>query len=160
MALNPVTELEAIVDALDADRVPYALCGALALGLHGHPRATKDIDLLVESANLDRAIATAKRAGFDVPARKMIFGLKAGKHHEVQRVSKLDSETGELMPLDFLVVNDELSEVWETRLTLDTGTRKLVVVSRAGLATMKRIAGRAQDLVDVAKLEGADADEE
>lgn len=160
MPLNPVTELEAIVDALTAEGVPYALCGGLALGLHGHPRATADIDVLVEAADVERALATAKRIGFDIPARKMIFGRRTGKHREVQRVSKLDPETGALLPLDFLVVNDELAEVWATRITIDTGTRKLTMVSRAGLATMKRIAGRAQDLVDVAKLEGTDDDDE
>ena len=62
------------------------------------------------------------------------------------------------MPLDLLVVNDELVEVWDTRITIDTGVRKLTIVSRAGLATMKRIAGRAQDLADIAKLEGTDED--
>ena len=159
MPLNPVTELETLVDALHADEVPYALCGGLALGVHGHPRATADIDLLVEGSDLERALAVANRVGFDVPARKMIFGLRQGKHREVQRVSKLDPDTGELMPLDLLVVNEELSEVWHTRLTLDTGARKLCVVSRAGLATMKRIAGRGQDLVDLAKLEGTYEDE-
>jgi hypothetical protein len=53
-----------------------------------------------------------------------------------------------------LLVNDELAEVWSTRISVDTGVRSLTVVSRAGLAIMKRISGRGQDLVDVAKLEG------
>jgi hypothetical protein len=159
MALNPVTELEAIIDALDADGVQYAICGGLALGLHGHPRATDDIDLLIDAAELQRALIAAKRVGFDIPARKMVFGLRSGKHREVQRVSKLDPESGDLMPLDFLLVNDELIEVWNTRITIDTGVRKLTIASRAGLATMKRIAGRPQDLADIAKLEGTDEDE-
>jgi hypothetical protein len=159
MALNLVTELEALIDALDADGVPYALCGGLALGIHGHPRGTKDIDILIEPGDLDRAIAVAKRMGFDIPARKMIFGLREGKRREVQRLSKLDPDTNDLMPLDFLVVNDELRDVWNERMTLDTGARRVTVVSRVGLATMKRLAGRAQDLVDIAKLEG-NADDE
>lgn len=108
MALNPVTELEALVDALNGDGVPYALCGGLALGIHGHPRTTIDIDLLVEAADVSRALVVAKRVGFDI---------------------------------------------------LDAGARRLSVVSREGLATMKRIAGRAQDLADLARLEGTDDDE-
>jgi hypothetical protein len=159
MALNPVTELEAIIDALNADGVPYALCGGLALGIHGHPRATEDIDILVDAADLVRALAAAKRVGFDIPARKMIFGLREGKKREVQRVSKLDPQTGDLMPLDFLLVNDELVDVWSSRITVDTGVRKLIVVSRAGLATMKRIAGRTRDLADLEELEGKNDDE-
>ena len=38
--------------------------------------------------------------------------------------------------------------------------RAIVVVSREGLAMMKRLAGRRQDLADVAKLEGNDDDED
>jgi len=44
--------------------------------------------------------------------------------------------------------------VWATRTTFHAGKRRMTVVSREGLATMKRIAGRPQDLVDLAKLEG------
>jgi hypothetical protein len=132
----------------------------LALGLHGHPRATKDIDLLIEPASLDAAMTCVKRLGFDVPARKMVFGLRSGKHREIQRISKLDPQTGTLLPLDFLLVNDELAEVWATRTTMQAGPRKLAVVSRDGLATMKRMAGRIQDLADIAKLEGNTDEEE
>jgi hypothetical protein len=159
MALNPVTELEALVDALNADGAEYALCGGLALAVHGHPRATIDIDLLVEASGLERVLAVAKQVGFDVPGRKMTFGVRDGRPREVHRVSKLDPDTGKMLPLDLLVVNEDLAEVWRTRLILDTGTRKLSVVSRAGLAIMKRIAGRTQDLADLEKLEGAQEDE-
>ena len=160
MALNPVTELEALIDALDTDGVEYALCGGLALGIHGHPRATKDIDLLVIATAVESALAAARRAGFDVPARIMTFGLRTGRPRSVHRVSKLDPSSGDLLPLDLIVVNDDLAEVWTTRLTIDTGSRKLSVVSRSGLATMKKLAGRGQDLVDAAVLEGRTDDEE
>lgn len=160
MALNLITELEALLDALEADGVPYALCGGIALGIHGFPRATDDIDLLVEASQLDLALAIAKRVGFDIPARQMVFGLRSGKRREVKRVSKLDSDTGELLALDFLIVNDELTDVWNTRMRVAAGERTISVVSRMGLVTMKKIAGRGQDLVDIAKLEGTYDDEE
>jgi len=57
------------------------------------------------------------------------------------------------------VVDDELEEVWAGRVELMVGRRQMTVVSRAGLATMKRIAGRQQDLADLAKLEGTDDDD-
>lgn len=158
MAMDPVTELEALLDVLDADHVPYALCGGLALAVHGFPRQTKDIDILVEPANVDRALAAAKRAGFDIPARKIIFGLRTGTPREVR--SKLDDPTGKLMKLDLLVVNPELERVWTTREVVEADARKLTVVSREGLAVMKRIAGRPQDLADLARLEGTDEPDE
>ena len=49
-------ELVQLIDALEAAGAEYALCGGLALAVHGHPRFTKDIDLLVPAealANLD-----------------------------------------------------------------------------------------------------------
>ena len=160
MGMDPVTELEALLDVFDADGVPYALCGGLALAIHGYPRQTKDIDLLVEAATVDRALAAAKRAGFDVPARKIIFGLRAGTPREVHRVSKLEDASGKMMTLDLLVVSTDLEGVWATREVVVAEQRRITVVSREGLATMKRIAGRPQDLADLAKLEGTDESDE
>jgi hypothetical protein len=160
VALDLITEFERLIDALNAEAAPYAVCGGLALAVHGHPRATKDIDLLVLGADLDRILEIARRVGFDIPARKMIFGLKVGAHREVHRVSKIDPADGGLLALDLLVVNPELQPVWDTQIQTPSADRTLRVVSREGLATMKRLAGRGQDLVDIAKLEGRTDDSE
>jgi hypothetical protein len=47
---------------LEALRVPFAVCGGLAVGAHGHIRATDDIDLLVgdEAFETDGPIVTLK----------------------------------------------------------------------------------------------------
>lgn len=160
MPLDPISELEGLVDAFEAAGVEYAVCGGLALAVHGHPRATMDIDLLIRSEEITNAVAVAKHVGFDVPARKMTFGLRTGTPREIQRISKLDPETGALLPLDLIVVNAELEQVWATRTTFHAGKRRMTVVSREGLATMKQIAGRPQDLADLAKLEGTDDEDQ
>ena len=159
MALDLIAELEGLIDAFDRDGIEYALCGGIALGVHGYVRATRDIDMLVPAEQLDRALVTAKACGFDVPGRKMVFGLKAGTPREIHRVSKLDPDTGELMPLDLMAVAHEYVSVWADRTKVLWRQRNLAVVSREGLATMKRLAGRPQDLADLAKLEGNDDDE-
>src|SRR5689334_10099024 len=115
MPLDPVTELATLVDALESDGVPYALCGGLALAVHGHPRMTKDIDLLIRAEDLDRVLAVARSVGFDLKTRRMRFGLRVGKVREVQRVSKIDPDTGDLLMLDLMFVNDELEAVWTAR---------------------------------------------
>lgn len=46
MAEDVIATLDAVIDALHAAGVAYALCGGLAVNLHGHVRATRDIDLL------------------------------------------------------------------------------------------------------------------
>jgi hypothetical protein len=163
MAFNLIDELEALVEAFDREGIEYAICGALALGYHGVVRATDDIDVLVSPAQLADAIRVARSVGFDVPARKMTFGLKAGVPRDIQRVSKIDSANGNLLTLDLLVVAPDLEEVWKTRIHIEpVPSKRLVVVSRDGLATMKKIAGRDQDLIDLRNLEraGASDDEE
>jgi len=157
--MDLIAELEGLIDAFDRAGIEYALCGGIALGVHGYVRATQDIDMLVPTEQLDHALATAKACGFDVPARKIVFGLKTGTPREIHRVSKLDPTTGDLMPLDLMVVAHEYTEVWNARTKIAWRQRNLAVVSREGLATMKRLAGRPQDLADLAKLEGNDDDE-
>lgn len=48
-------ELERVVLALDDAGVPHALCGGLAVAVHGHVRATKDIDLVILASDVERA---------------------------------------------------------------------------------------------------------
>jgi hypothetical protein len=46
--------LRRLVERLDAEEIPYALLGGLALAEHGYPRLTEDIDLLMSPAGLER----------------------------------------------------------------------------------------------------------
>lgn len=156
MALDLIAELEALLAALAQEQIEYALCGGIALSVHGHVRATTDIDLLVRAADVDRVKTVARALGFDIPARVMTFGLRVGKPHTIHRLSKLDPSTSELMPMDLLVVEPVYEAVWQGRISLHYRGKPLSVVSREGLATMKRMAGRPQDLADLAKLEGDD----
>jgi hypothetical protein len=109
MALDLIAELEALLEAFERGGIEYALCGGLAVAVHGHPRATMDIDVLVRAEQLTSAIQVARGVGFDLPARKMMFGLRAGKPREM---------------------------------------------------AMKQLAGRPQDLADIALLEGTDEDDQ
>mgnify|MGYP003501368860 FL=1 len=54
---------------LNANRVEYLLVGGYAVGLHGYPRATIDIDLWVRatSGNADRVMRALRTFGFDLP---------------------------------------------------------------------------------------------
>jgi hypothetical protein len=52
--LDPPQELAAIVDALNAAGVEYALCGGLAMAVHGEVVATADVDLLVREEDVTR----------------------------------------------------------------------------------------------------------
>ena len=50
--LDITDELKALVNELNRHQIEYALCGGLAMGVHGRTRATVDIDLLILSESL------------------------------------------------------------------------------------------------------------
>ncbi len=54
---------------LNAHKVEYLLIGGYAVGYHGYPRATADMDIWVAvyPANADRIVAVLKEFGFDLP---------------------------------------------------------------------------------------------
>ena len=49
--MNLKDELFLIVETLERGGVEYALCGGMAVAVHGYVRATKDIDLLIPRAS-------------------------------------------------------------------------------------------------------------
>ena len=159
MALDLIAELEAVLDALAGATIEYALCGGLAVAVHGHPRATMDIDIMVPPDQLAMALRAVQAIGFDLPTRTMTFGLRTGMPREIQRVSKNEPTTGGLLSLDLLVVGAALADAWADRISVRWRDRDLSIVSRGGLIAMKRLAGRPQDLADIAILEGATDDE-
>ncbi len=157
MALDLKEELEVVVEALGKASVPFAICGGIAVTIHGAPRLTKDLDLLVPATSIDAAKQTAAGVGFDIPAAPLTFGRGTAQVRTVHRISKLDE--GDLLTLDLIVVAGALEEVWRDRVLVEWEGRRVPVVSRAGLLTMKRMAGRPKDLLDIAALEGGGEDE-
>ena len=63
--MNAIEAARRIGECLDEDSIAYAIGGALALGVWGAPRATKDVDLSVfqPRAELDRVLDSLERAG-------------------------------------------------------------------------------------------------
>lgn len=144
-------ELVALLSALDAANVEYALCGALALAVHGAPRATRDIDLIARKEDHDRIRELARGLGYVFEALPMQF---SGSGIEVQRYSKLVD--GRPLMLDLLWLDAKLETVWNDRVRLAWREGTLSVVSREGLITLKLTAGRPQDLVDIQSLTAAE----
>lgn len=144
-------ELTSLIQALEGDGRPYALCGALAVAIYGAPRATKDIDLLVPPDQIEEVLATARRCGFVFRAQPMRF---AASGVSITRVSKIVD--GSPLTLDLLHADEALAEPWRTRVRAEFSGGGLSVVSREGLKTLKVAAGRPQDLWDLQRLEEAD----
>lgn len=47
-------ELFTVLDALAATGIDHAVCGGFAVAIHGYPRLTRDIDVLIQEADLRR----------------------------------------------------------------------------------------------------------
>lgn len=146
-------EVVTLTAALDAAAIDYAICGGVALAIHGAPRATKDIDLLAREADLPRLREVAQTCGFTIEALPMTFSSGIS----IRRFTKIERD-GRTLMLDVVLAEGALDSVWQTRARVafagaDTPERTLWVVSRSGLITLKLAAGRPQDIVDVQRLQ-------
>jgi hypothetical protein len=129
--LNLLQELASILDALSAEDIPYAICGGLAMSVHGFTRATEDIDLFVRAEDIDRAESVVEPLGYVVKAKPMNFSSGAMRS---RRVSKIDTSDGDLLMLDLLLVTEATESAWKSRETREWSQRKISVVSREGLS--------------------------
>jgi hypothetical protein len=154
--VNLVDELLGLITALNDSNVDHAVCGGIAVAIHGHPRFTKGIDLLVRAADLDRVRDVARTRGFSLEGGLLRFG-SGPQQREVFRLSKAVGPN--LLTLDLLLVGPVLEDTWNTRQRVEWRGQKVSVVSRDGLLRMKRIAARPQDLADVDKLLHPDEEE-
>jgi hypothetical protein len=150
MALDFFQENMDLLADLDREGVAYAVAGAVALAIHGSPRATADLDLLILPQELAAALDVARRRGYTIEALPMRFADGV----EMRRVTKLSGE--DALTLDLLLVDDFLRPIWEKRIRVPTTRGELWVVTRDGLIQMKAAAGRPQDLADLARLQEDD----
>lgn len=118
--------------------------------IHGCPRATIDIDLMVLADDLDEAWKIAVNLGYHIEGRPLHFHDGA---IEIRRISKLDAETKVLFTIDFLLVTEPTRQIWRDRETIEWEHGTISTVSREGLIQLKRISGRLQDLADIERLE-------
>lgn len=136
-------ELRAIVRGLESGHLEFAVCGAVALAVHGHPRATTDIDILVPADGVADVKAVLRGLGYDLEAAPMTFNNGIAVH----RLSRVEGR--ELVTVDLLAVTEPLMEVWNGRVQLSWRDGSLPVVSREGLVAMKRMANRLRDRADL-----------
>jgi hypothetical protein len=120
-----------VSEALTEIRVPHALVGGLAVGLHGYPRATKDVDFLVgpEAFASTTPLLTLREELADVVQWGVIDLIAA-------------------LPEDPALAN----EVTQGRIDF------VPVVGIEVLMLMKLRAGRTQDLADIEELVRVGAD--
>lgn len=143
-------EFTEFVAALDRRQLEYAVCGGWAMTIHGCPRATMDIDVMVLAEDLAEAWQIAADLGYNIEGLPLHFHDGA---IEIRRISKLDPETHLPFTIDFLLVTEATQLIWRDRESVAWERGVISTVSREGLIQLKKLSGRLQDLADIERLE-------
>lgn len=150
MRLSP--DFNAFIDACSRNGVRFLIVGGYALAVHGHPRTTKDLDVLVEPTadNADRTMTALTEFGFGG------IGLEAADFAEPGAVVQLGYPP---LRIDLLTSIDGVAfaDAHASRVEIDVDGRSVPFISREHLIANKAATGRLQDLADVERLQSADA---
>jgi len=149
--MDLLVELANIIRAFDKDEIDYALCGGLALAVYAKPRATLDIDIMVQPDCLEKIKKKLEELGFTVHAMPMKF---KGGAVQIHRMTKFDDELEEHLSLDLLIVTPETRSSWDSRITVEWEGGTLKVISPKGLIELKSLRKSGQDEDDIKYLTG------
>jgi len=144
-----LNRLQGVFRSFQGHDVRYVVLGGIACVLHGVPRATFDLDILIDptpenvrrllDALLDAGLGTAEMTDVDA-----VLENEVTIFNDRVRVDVQTSTPG----LEF-------AGAWKRRVTMDYNGQPFFVVSREDLIRSKRAAGRPVDLEDVRLLEDA-----
>lgn len=139
-----------LLAAFAKHKVRYLIIGGYAVALHGKPRFTKDLDIWIGDSGDNRQRAAAAVADFGAPP----FIVASLAESSADDVVWFGSPP---LRVDILqkVPGVEFTESWNRRAVMRLGELDVDVLNLAELIASKRAAGRPQDLLDIAGLEGA-----
>jgi hypothetical protein len=144
--MDLLEELKKLSEEFDRKGVEYALCGGLAIAIYAKPRATLDIDMMIDPSFLFKASLTVKELGFDVSGEPMVFQDGTVVIH---RFVKIDVTSGEHLVLDLLMVTPKTKKAWDGRITVAWEGGPLKVLSPQGLILLKSFRNSGQDQDDI-----------
>jgi len=139
-------EFKEFIRCLNKNKVKYLLVGGWAVGYHGHPRATKDIDFLLsnEQDNLIRILKALNE--FGAPP------VDLEKFKEEGYVIRMGSS-----PVQIDMINSasgiDIHDCYKRKKTIDVEGVKINIISRDDLIKNKRTSARNIDIYDADKIE-------
>ncbi|MBF0318483.1 MAG: hypothetical protein HQL01_01585 [Nitrospirae bacterium] len=136
------------VGLLIGKEVEYLIVGGYAVGFHGHPRYTGDLDIWIRATeeNAEKMICVVDDFGFSS------FGLRLEDFLTPGNIIQLGFPP---VRIDILTTVDgvEFADCYQQRITtMDSGI-ELNIIGLECLKANKRAAGRPGDLADLANLE-------
>ena len=136
---------------LSAHRVEYLLIGGYAVGFHGYPRATVDLDVWVARtpANAARIVTALRAFGFTDPVLTAMLFL------EQDRIVRMGLPPFRI-EIATTISGVEFEACYRRRLEVSIDGVPVTVIDLASLRRNKKAAGRHKDLDDLENLPPAD----
>jgi len=153
---------EPIFAALNRAEVRYVVVGGVAVVLHGHARLTADLDLAVDlsAPAAKKTIETLVRLGLEPRPPVDPFGFAdpnqraAWIEEKNMQVFSMWSPANPLLAVDLFVEEPiPFEDLWARSQAVPLGNISVRIAAISDLISMKRRAGRPQDLIDIEELE-------
>ncbi len=139
-----------LLSALCDAGVEFVVVGGHAVAFHGHPRATKDLDVLVRATRANAALVYRALASFGAPLSA--FEVSEGDFASYDGVLQIG-----VPPLRIDIINRAdgitFDQAIAERTAFELEGRAIPVIGREALIKNKLASGREQDRADVAALE-------
>ncbi len=142
-----LNRLQAVFASFQSHDVKYVVIGGIAAVVHGIPRATFDLDILIEASpeNAQRLLDALLAADLGTAAMITAQELVAQEITVFKDRVRIDVQTS--------TPGITFHGAWQRRETMTYQGQDFYVVSRADLIASTRAAGRDVDLEDVRMLE-------
>jgi hypothetical protein len=138
--------LKQIFRCLEKHKVKYLVIGGIAAALHGVPRATFDLDMLIEATaeNAKRLLDALTEAGLGTAGLITPQNLLKKEITVFEDWIRIDVQTR--------TPGLKFEKAWDRREIMDYQGQRMWVLSRSDLISSKKAAGRKIDLEDVKSL--------
>lgn len=142
LALPP--DFKDFLKLLNDHGVLYLLIGGYAVGYHGYPRATNDMDVwvAVSAENARRIVTVLREFGFDSPE---LSPVPFEKEHSLVRMGNPPMRIEIKTSIDGVTFD----ECYTTRVTDILDGTEVSLIDLAHLKTNKLASGRRKDLADL-----------
>ena len=151
-------DYKSIFKELNKQKIDYLVVGGLAVNLHGVPRMTYDIDIMIllEAKNVSKLIKKLKNWGYrpKVPINPMELADETKRNSWLQEKGmKAVNFYSDKLPIGEIdIVFDSpisYSELKSRAIIIELEREKIFTVSIHDLITLKQKSGRKQDIADV-----------
>ena len=150
-----------VLEELSRRHIEYLLVGGLSVNLHGVPRVTQDIDLIISMTrdNVLKTVSVMTDLGFvprlPVPAEDLADAAKIKDWVENKNLKAFSfyNQKEPFRVVDIVIVHPlKFEDAYRRRIVKNAKDIEISVVSVEDLITMKEFSGRDQDLSDVKML--------